>query len=151
MPAATARVRIDGAEFVFRPPTVAEAESYLARPDAAALATALLVDGDPGALARVADARPLALSHSVLPRLFAMAAAAREARGKRAVARWRSSETHLGRMAESLLAFKAYDGRSEPSETAVAGALHVAEWLDCTRGVFRLLHSLIKGLSRGRR
>lgn len=148
---ATARVRIDGAEFVFRPPTLAEAEEFLAGAEPGAFAARLLVEGDPAALARAADARPLALGQSVLPRLFALAATAREARGKRAVARWRSSETHLGRMAESLLAFKAYDGSEEPSEATIAGALHVAEWLDSTRGVFRLLHSLIKGLSRGRR
>ena len=153
--ASRVRVEIDGAALVFRLPTAAEVREYLEaarRPEAPQLELSLDLCAACCLSARdefdrVADERPLAIADAVLPRLFTAARDQQQRVGRAAVARWRQAETSLARIAENLLAFKAYSG-GEPSEQALAGALHVAEWLDASRGTFRLIHALMKGLSR---
>lgn len=151
--AAAVRCEVDGAALRFRLPSREEIEEYLAasrsNPDVQiglgiSLARTCCLDGP---VDEVAEERPLLLVETVLPALFS-AQTDREVKHRRAgIARWKRAETDLGRMADSLLAFKAYVG-GEPSEAALAGALHIAEWLDSTRGTFRLFAGFLKALSR---
>lgn len=152
---AAVRCEVDGAALRFRLPTRAEVEDYLEaarkRPGeqlelGSALCAACCIDGP---IAEVTESRPLALVESVLPLLFSTASSRATAARRAGIARWKRAETDLGRMADSLLAFKSYIG-GEPSEAAFAGALHVAEWLDSTRGTFRLFSAFLKALSRRR-
>lgn len=136
----------------FRLPTSAESEAYLAvirdRPEdglehSDALCAACCVEGDWAALSAEF---PLAVD-KIVPALFRSANEAAKEDVRLAIRKWRASETNLGRMAENLLAFKAYNGGA-PSPAQFAGALTVAEWFNATRGTFRLLEGLMKGLRR---
>lgn len=152
-------VAIDGAELRFRAPVLFEAEEYLETVRAApgeSLAAGLVLcqvcaddDATRFALAALSEERPLALADLVLPRLFTVAQATATRTRKAGVARWKRSETNLASIAESLLAFKAYVG-GEPTEAEYAGALQVAEWVDATRGTFRLVHGFMKAMGRRR-
>jgi len=132
-----------------------EVEEYLAavraRPEAQLeLGTDLVARCALGtAIDALIEDRPLALVECVLPALFT-ARSKRSLKVRRGgISRWKRGETDLGKMADSLLAFRAFSG-GEPSEAAFAGALHIAEWLDSTRGLFRLFSAFMKALARRR-
>lgn len=143
---------VSGRALVFRLPTAAESEDYLAllkeAPEdglqaAHSLCSACALEGD---WAETAEEYPLAVDQ-IVPALFKLASDDARESVRAAVRRWRLAETNLGRMAENLLAFKAYSG-GPPDEKTFAGALLVAEWFDVTRGTFRLLQGIVKGLRR---
>jgi hypothetical protein len=144
--------KVGGRALVFRLPTALESEDYLeqlkADPEDALeaahdLAAKCCLNGD---WAATADEYPLVVD-KIVPALFRRAGDDARAAVRAAVRRWRAAETNLGRIAENLLAFKAYSGGA-PDEKALAGALLVAEWVDVTRGTFRLLQGIVKGLRR---
>jgi|SRR5688572_24691982 len=144
---------VGGRALAFRLPTSAESEEYLAAAKRAPGASLVAADElltkcaeDPAAWAAAADEYPLAVDE-LLPALFREATKAARGEVRAAIRRWRHADTNLGRMAENLLAFKAYAG-GDPDERTFAGALLVAEWFDSTRRTSRLLEGLIKGLSR---
>ena len=150
--AARITAKVGGRTLVFRLPTSAETAEHLAAlkstPDdglevSLALCERLLESGD---WAEVADQYPLAVDQ-IVPALFNAANDEAKRQIQAAVRRWKTAETNLGRIAENLLAFKAYNG-GDANEKAFAGALHVAEWFDSTRGLFRLCHGYMKGLRR---
>jgi RecA/RadA recombinase len=71
------------------------------------------------------------------------------ARVKAAAGLWKASDRNLGRIAENLLAFKAYTGGDFTAEQ-FAGAMTIAEWMSSTKGIFNLFLSLLKALSKRR-
>lgn len=70
--------------------------------------------------------------------------------GKIATQQWRAGQRDIGRVAGSLLAFMAHDGKDHNPE-AFAGALHIAEHFEATKGTYRLLEALIKALAKSKR
>lgn len=104
---------------------------------------------DPAGFEAVLDAAPLAFDFEggLCGKLSAAAVDAAAAETKAGVASWRGAGSQLGRTAQHLLAFKAYQG-GPPSADAVAGALAVAEGIDTLRGLFKLHHAFMKALSR---
>ena len=153
-------VEVGGAQLRFRPLTLAEATRFardtrLDPEDATELALALCeaccVAGD---FAASSEAFPLAFAGAdgVADALLKDAADSCAADIKSGIARWRGADRNLGQVAQSLLALKAYAGGPVDAAT-FAGALHVAEWLDTTKGLFRLVSSFMKALSKrgGRR
>jgi hypothetical protein len=145
-------VKVGDRSLAFRLPTSSESENYLAAiRDASeeklahsdALCLACCVEGDWAALS---EEFPLAVD-KIVPALFRKANDAAKEDVRLAIRKWRAAETNLGRMAENLLAFKAYAGGA-PTPAQFAGALTVAEWFNVTRGTFRLLEGLMKGLRR---
>lgn len=150
--AARLTAKVGGHTLVFRLPdsveTAAHLEALKVTPDdgleaSHALCERLLVSGE---WAEVAEQYPLSVDQ-IVPQLFQAASDEARRQVQAAVRRWKTAETNLGRIAENLLAFKAYNG-GDASEKAFAGALHVAEWFDSTRGLFRLCHGYMKGLRR---
>lgn len=152
-------VQLDGREVLFRPLTPLEARRIslrmLAAPaDAldtglAACESALLTD--PTDFAALADQYPLAFSgeDGALGELLRSAQSDARARVRSAAALWKASDRNLGRIAENLLAFKAYNGGDFTAEQ-FAGAMTVAEWMSSTKGIFNLFLSLLKALSKRR-
>ena len=152
-------VELDGRELVFRPLAPAEAHRV------AALATARPEDAlelclttcrgaclsDPALFDRLADIYPLAFSgdEGVIGELIRLAQGAATLRVKEGVRSWKGADRNPGRMAENLLAFKAYNG-GDYTAAAFAGALTVAEWMQVTKGVFNMFAALLKALSRKR-
>lgn len=145
---------VGGRSIVFRFPTNDEAEAYLetAKTDpgtsllrAIDLLAACRLEGDWEA---AVEDSPLCVD-VILPALFKAASLEARNQVKAAVRRWRMAESNLGKIAENLLAFKAYNGGAV-DEKVFAGALQVAEWFDTTRGTFRLLNAFMKGLRRKR-
>lgn len=165
------RVDIGGRSFAFRPMTSDEAEAVADRLERApelALDTAFeacsdccvgVFEGEPAraledpqkALDEAADLYPLIFSAEtgVCDRLLTLASDALAKRIKDAISRWRKSDRNLGMVAESLLAFQAYRG-GQPSSEALAGALHMAEHLDFTKGLYRLHLSFMRALGKRR-
>jgi hypothetical protein len=151
--------QLDGHELLFRPLTPGEATKASARLVAAPedaldfglsiVESALL--SDPDDFRRLVDQYPLAFTgdDGVLGELLRQAQAAARSRVKAGAGLWRASDRNLGRMAENLLAFKAYSGGDYTAEQ-FAGAMTVAEWMSCTKGVFNLFLSLLKALSKRR-
>lgn len=152
-------VQLDGREVLFRPLTPLEARRVsvrmLASPEdaldtaLAACESALLSDVDD--FRALADQFPLAFSgdDGALGELLRQAGADSRARVKTAAGLWKASDRNLGRIAENLLAFKAYNGGDFTAEQ-FAGAMTVAEWMSSTKGIFNLFLSLLKALSKRR-
>lgn len=152
-------VRLDGREVLFRPLTPLEARRVsirmLAAPEdaldtaLAACESALL--SDPGEYRALVDEYPLAFSgdDGALGELLRTAQLDARVRVKTAAGLWKASDRNLGRIAENLLAFKAYTGGDFTAEQ-FAGAMTVAEWMSSTKGIFNLFLSLLKALSKRR-
>ncbi len=150
--AARLAVKVDGRPLLFRLPSAAEVDSFVesskddpagAFDQALALLTECCQEGDFDA---ILEENPLCVDR-ILPELFNRSNQAVKEQVRSAIRRWRAAETNLGRIAENILAFKAYQG-GQASPQAFAGALHVAEWFDVTRGTFRLLNAFMKGLRK---
>lgn len=152
-------VELGGRELVFRPLAPSEAHRVAARvagDPAEALDVCLaacraaclspLEDFD-----RLADIYPLAFSGDagVIGELIRLAQGAATLRVKEGAGRWKRADRNPGRMAENLLAFKAYQG-GDYDAAAFAGALTVAEWMQSTKGIFNMFMALLKALSRRR-
>lgn len=152
-------VDLDGEELVFRPLKPQEAHSIVARTEAApedALDAALVTCracclSDLEVFDRLADIYPLAFSgeDGVIGELILVAMAGARIRIKEGVSKWKGADRNPGRMAENLLAFKAYSG-GDYSAQELAGALTVAEWMQVTKGTFTLFLSLMRALSKRR-
>lgn len=152
-------VELDGREVLFRPLAPIEAVRISARMLAepaeaievalAALQTALLSPLED--FLDLADRYPLAFTSDdgALGALIRNAHAAARDRVQRGSRLWKASDRNLGRMAENLLAFKAYAGGDYTPEQ-FAGAMTVAEWMSSTKGIFNLFLALLKGLSKRR-
>lgn len=152
-------VELDGHEVLFRPFSPIEAVRISARLLAApaeavensltALQPALLTPLED--FLELADRYPLAFTadDGVLGELIRNAQAAARDRVQRGARLWKASDRNLGRMAENLLAFKAYTGGDYTPEQ-FAGAMTVAEWMSSTKGIFNLFLALLKGLSKRR-
>lgn len=152
-------VNLGGREVLFRPFTPLEAirvsAQLLTCPSEAlelglaACRSALL--SDPAEFDALADAYPLAFTadDGALGELIRNAQAAARDRVQRGSKLWKVSDRNLGRMAENLLAFKAYAGGDYTPEQ-FAGAMTVAEWMSSTKGIFNLFLALLKGLSKRR-
>jgi hypothetical protein len=152
-------VELDGCELAFRPLAVSEAHlvagAMTARPDDAldvcldACKAACLSPAED--FDRLANLYPLAFSgeDGVIGELIRLAQGAATLRVKEGVGRWKRADRNPGRMAENLLAFKAYQG-GDYSADAFAGALTVSEWMQSTKGIFNLFLSLMKALARKR-
>lgn len=152
-------VELDGHEVLFRPFTPLEAArtgaQMLACPEEAldlglaACERALLSSLDD--FRALADRYPLAFTSNdgALGELIRNAQNTARDRVQRGAKLWKASDRNLGRMAENLLAFKAYTGGEYTSEQ-FAGAMTVAEWMSSTKGIFNLFLSLLKALSKRR-
>lgn len=102
---------------------------------------------------RLSNLYPLAFSgeDGVIGELLRLAQGAVTLRVKEGVGRWKRADRNPGRMAENLLAFKAYPlPATDYSADAFAGALTVAEWMQSTKGIFNLFMALMKALARRR-
>lgn len=147
-------VSADGKELLFRPVSQAEAGAYVrarsADPSASFDTDLRFVSeqhaGEPAALEAFLSRAPLAATEIAAALVRQANARTREANAV-GVKRWRRSGQNAGQIAENLLAFKAYSG-GDPPAAAVAGALHIAEWLDNTRGIFRIFLAVVKALGR---
>lgn len=152
-------VDLDGQELVFRPLKPTEAHKVVTRSEAApeealdlALATCRACClSDLGVFDRLADIYPLAFSgeEGVIGELVILAQGAAKLRVKEGVSKWKGADRNPGRMAENLLAFKAYTG-GDYSADEFAGALTVAEHMQVTKGTFNLFLSLMKALAKRR-
>ena len=152
-------VELDGEELTFRPlaPSEAHRVAALATADPenaldVCLATcrgaclSSLEDFD-----RLANIYPLAFSgdEGVIGELVRLAQGTATLRIKDGVGKWKRADRNPGRMAENLLAFKAYTGGDYTAEQ-FAGALTVAEWMQSTKGIFNMFAALLKALSKRR-
>ena len=152
-------VDLDGQELVFRPLKPTEAHKVVTRTESApedALDLALATCrgcclSDLAVFDRLADIYPLAFSgeDGVIGELVQLAQGAAKLRVKEGVSKWKGADRNPGRMAENLLAFKAYTGGDYSAEE-FAGALTVAEHMQVTKGTFNLFLSLMKALSKRR-
>jgi hypothetical protein len=152
-------VELDGREVLFRPFTPAEAARVsvrlLAHPEEAvdlglaACEAALLSPRE--TFLELAERWPLAFTadDGVLGELIRQAQSSARDRVQRAARLWKTSDRNLGRIAENLLAFKAYTGGDYTAEQ-FAGAMTIAEWMSSTKGIFNLFLSLLKALSKRR-
>jgi hypothetical protein len=100
-------------------------------------------------LEEVTDSYPLAFSSEsgVCEMLLKLANDALAASIKKAIRNWRAADRQLGQVAQNLLAFKAYTG-GVASPEALAGALHWAEHLDTTKGLYKLHLSFMRALAK---
>lgn len=152
-------VELDGCELVFRPLAPSEAHRVAtlvaAAPEDALDACIEACRGaclsPPDVFDRLAGIYPLAFSgdDGVIGELIRLAQGAATLRVKEGVSRWKRADRNPGRMAENLLAFKAYQG-GDYSADAFAGALTVAEWMQSTKGIFNMFMALLKALARRR-
>lgn len=155
-------VDLRGRELAFRPMRATEAQDVAAKLDRApevALSTALaavrecwIADPDePGAFEEAADNFPLAFSAEagVCAQLLKLASEELAAEVKEAISRWRQSDRQLGIIAEDLLAFQEHKG-GQATAKALAGALHWAELVDTTKGLYKLHLSFMRSLSKRR-
>lgn len=152
-------VELDGCELVFRPLAPSEAHRIVAlaesAPEVALDASIAACRGaclsGPDDFDRLANIYPLAFSgeDGVIGELIRLAQGAATLRVKEGVGRWRRADRNPGRMAENLLAFKAYQG-GDYGAAEFAGALTVAEWMQATKGIFNMFMALLKALSRRR-
>lgn len=151
------RVELGGRELAFRQLTPDEAEALADRFDRApelALTCALeacqtcCVAGCEH-FEEVADAYPLAFSveSGVCETLLKLASDKLAASIKKAIRDWRGADRQLGQVAQALLAFKAYQG-GVASPEALAGALHIAEHFDTTKGLYRLHLSFMRAMGK---
>ena len=150
-------VELEGRTVLFRPLSPSEAAGVsaqlLAFPEdavelgLAACERALL--SDRAAFLELADRYPLAFTadEGALGELIRQAQLAARASVQAGARKFKAADRNLGRMAENLLAFKAYTGGDYTPEQ-FAGALTVAEWASSTRGIFNLFLALMKALSR---
>lgn len=152
-------VELDGHELLFRPLTPAEAaraaDSVTKAPEIAvetALATCEAACLTPEPFVQLADNYPLAFSgeDGVFGELLRLAQGDAVVRVKTGARLWKAADRNPGKMAENLLAFKAYQG-GDWGEKEFAGALTIAEWMSSTKGLFQLFLALMKSLSRKRK
>lgn len=153
------RVDLRGREFVFRPMGLDEAQAVaikLDRSPQAALDTAInavraCVLSDLEEFDEASENFPLAFSaeRGVCAQLLKVASDELALQVKQAISRWRHSERQLGVMAEDLLAFQAYKG-GIAGEKELAGALHWAELIDTTKGLYKLHLSFMRSLAKRR-
>jgi hypothetical protein len=152
-------VELDGEELIFRPLAPSEAHRVVAlstaQPEDALDVCLATCRGaclsDPEVFERLANIYPLAFSgdDGVIGELVKLAQGAAVLRVKDGVGKWKRADRNPGRMAENLLAFKAYTGGDYSAE-AFAGALTVAEWMQSTKGIFNMFAALLKALSKRR-
>ncbi len=153
------QVDLRGRVLFFRPMGLDEAQATATRLDrapSAALTTALAAVrkccvSDLQEFDEAAENFPLAFSaeSGVCATLLAMASDELSANVKEAIARWRTSERQLGVIAEDLLAFKAYTGGVADAKT-LAGALHVADLIDTTKGLYKLHLAFMNAMGKRR-
>jgi hypothetical protein len=151
------RVTLGDRELGFRPLRPDEAERLVARFErcpARAIDIAFEACRDccvAGAesLDELADQYPLAFSAEtgICERLLQLASDHVASEIKQAIRSWRGAERQLGKMAQSLLAFKAYQG-GPPSAEVLAGALHLAELIDTVKGTYKLHVSFMRALGK---
>jgi hypothetical protein len=152
-------VDLEGHELVFRPLKPGEAHKVVSQTEAApedSLGIALETCracclSDLTVFDRLSDIYPLAFSGDagVIGELINLARGDAVLRVKDGVGFWRRADRNTGRMAENLLAFKAYQGGDYTAEQ-FAGALTVAEWMQVTKGIFNMFAALLKALARRR-
>ena len=152
-------VDLDGAELVFRPlkPSEAHRVAALATSDPENALDVCLATcrgacvSDQAEFDRLANIYPLAFSgdDGVIGELIRLAQGDATIRVKEGVGKWKRADRNPGRMAENLLAFKAYQGGDYSAEE-FAGALTVAEWMQSTKGIFNMFAALLKALSKRR-
>jgi hypothetical protein len=150
-------VELAGCELVFRPLTPSEAHRTVAQVSAhSADALDLCLEtcraaclSPPEDFERLSNLYPLAFSHDdgVIGELIRLASGAALLRVKEGSSRWKKAERNPGRMAEHLLAFKAYQG-GEYDAATFAGALTIADWMQSTKGIFNMFSALLKALAR---
>lgn len=152
-------VEIDGHELLFRPlkPSEAERAAKLITADVEnAVETSVEVCrnallSDPSVFDQVLEYAPLMFSgeEGIIGELLKLANSEFSLRVKTASSLFKRGERNYGLIAENLLAFKAYQG-GDYTAKEMAGALHIAEWMSSTKGIFLMFQSLLKALSKKR-
>lgn len=151
------QVDLRGREYIFRPMSADEAQAVATRLDRVpevALSTAIaavracclspLDEFD-----EAADNFPLAFSaeRGVCSQLLQMASEEIALHVKQAISRWRASDRQLSTIADDLLAFQTYKGGAAGPKQ-LAGALHWAELIDTTKGLYKLHLSFMRALAK---
>lgn len=151
-------VEQDGRAIAFRPFSVDQAKALVAAaertPDLAfqlglAALRGNLEDGAEDFEALL-EATPLVFDYAptgVLGRMLELASEDARKAGKDSIRTWRESKQDLAKMANNLLAFKAYSGGT-PSPAAFAGAIHVAEAVDGIKALFKLHSAFMNALGK---
>lgn len=106
--------------------------------------------GTPEAFDAASDAYPLAFAELVARELLVESGKASKALVRASLGRWKRSEKDLVGTARNLLAFKAYTS-GDPSEEALAGALHVADYMDHSKALFRVVLGFFKAMAKAKR
>lgn len=150
-------VELDEEEHLFRPLTTGEArdltDNIKSAPEISfdlcieACRTAYL--GTTAAFDAVSDKYPGAFAELLPAELLKDAGSAHRQLVRASLSSWKAAERNLVHTAKNLLAFKAYT-HGEPSKEALAGALHIADWLDNTKGLFKIAYAYVKAMSRAR-
>lgn len=148
-------VQIGGHSLVFRPFSVAESEALVDDVEACKGPTLLIelaacrLACESGAIKfdAMVDEFPLACSGTILPKLLKTTAEEANARIKTGVRRYKAADRSPGRMAEHLLAFKAYQG-GDIGAKEFAGALAVAELINTAGGILITMQNYLKAMSK---
>lgn len=159
-------VQVGGYDLQFRPLTSTESESVIddcrADPDnAIGLAIDACRSACVGRLAESGDEAedylakfdamseyyPLACSETILQAIINQSAKEAQERISDGVRQWKAADRNPGRMAEHLLALKAYEG-GDYTAGQFAGALAVAELISTTKGIATMIKAYLNAMKR---
>lgn len=148
-------VQVGGYELQFRPLTSTESESVIddcrADPDNA---IGLAIDACrsacmscPVQFDAMSEDYPLSCSETILQAIINQSAKEAQERISDGVRQWKAADRNPGRMAEHLLALKAYEG-GDYTAGQFAGALAVAELISTTKGIATMIKAYLNAMKR---